>query len=80
MLGPYVRRVLYSRRARLAGAGETGASFAENAVLKAKAAAEASGKPALADDGGLSVSALGGDRGFTRRWARTGKGFFARDG
>jgi len=49
---------------------ETGATFAENAVLKACAAASASGYPALADDSGLSVTALGGAPGvYSARWA-----------
>lgn len=49
---------------------ETGATFAENAVLKSRAAAEASGLPALADDSGLCVPALGGAPGvFSARWA-----------
>ena len=39
---------------------ETGATFEANAELKARAAAEASGLPALADDSGLVVPALGG--------------------
>ena len=39
---------------------ETGLSFTENAVLKARAAAEATGAPALADDSGLVVAGLGG--------------------
>ena len=42
---------------------ETGATFAENAELKAKAAALATGKPALADDSGLEVDALAGQPG-----------------
>ncbi len=49
---------------------ETGADFVENAVLKAVAAAEASGLPALSDDSGLEVAALGGDPGiYSARWA-----------
>lgn len=49
---------------------ETGATFKENAELKALAAAKASGKVALADDSGLSVTALGGDPGiYSARWA-----------
>ena len=49
---------------------ETGTSFAANAVLKAEAAATASGLPALADDSGLCVDALGGDPGiYSARWA-----------
>lgn len=42
---------------------ETGTTFAENAVLKAKAAMDASGLAALADDSGLEVDALGGAPG-----------------
>jgi XTP/dITP diphosphohydrolase len=50
---------------------ETGASFAANAALKAHAAAAGSGHPALADDSGLAVAALGGAPGIhSARWAR----------
>ena len=49
---------------------ETGTTFAENALLKACAAAEAAGLPALADDSGLCVTALGGRPGvYTADWA-----------
>ncbi len=49
---------------------ETGASFQANAELKARAAAEAAGLPALADDSGLVVPALGGAPGIhSARWA-----------
>ena len=49
---------------------ETGTTFAENALIKARAAAQASGLPALADDSGLSVAALGGRPGvYTADWA-----------
>jgi len=49
---------------------ETGETFVENAVLKARAAAQAAGLPALADDSGLSVHALGGAPGiYSARWA-----------
>ncbi|EKV26886.1 Nucleoside 5-triphosphatase RdgB [Caenispirillum salinarum AK4] len=55
---------------------ETGVTFAENAILKAKAAAEASGLPALSDDSGLSVNALDGAPGiYSARWAGPGKDF-----
>lgn len=55
---------------------ETGASFVENAVLKARAAVAASGKPALADDSGLAVDALGGEPGiYSARWAGPDKDF-----
>jgi XTP/dITP diphosphohydrolase len=51
---------------------ETGVTFAENATLKAVAAAEATGLPALADDSGLAVDVLGGAPGvFSARWAGT---------
>ena len=60
----------------LAEPEETGKSFAENAALKALAAASASGLPALADDLGLEVHALGGDPGIhSGRWAGEGKDF-----
>ncbi len=49
---------------------ETGTTFAENALLKASASAEASGIVALADDSGLCVTALGGAPGvYTADWA-----------
>jgi len=55
---------------------ETGTTFAANAELKARAAAEASGLPALADDSGLAVAALGGAPGiYSARWAGEAKDF-----
>jgi len=49
---------------------ETETTFAGNAELKARAAADASGLPALSDDSGLAVDALGGDPGiYAARWA-----------
>lgn len=42
---------------------ETGSTFAENALLKARAAAEQAGMIAIADDSGLEVDALGGEPG-----------------
>ena len=49
---------------------ETGTTFAENALLKARASAQASGIVALADDSGLCVEALGGAPGvYTADWA-----------
>lgn len=47
----------------IADAEETGLSFVENALIKARHAARASGLPALADDSGLCVDALGGAPG-----------------
>lgn len=49
---------------------ETGQTFAENAMLKARAVAEATGLPAVADDSGLCVDALNGMPGIlSARWA-----------
>lgn len=57
---------------------ETESTFAGNARLKAEAAAGASGLPALSDDSGLEVFALGGDPGvYSARWAGPGKDFGA---
>ena len=54
---------------------EDGVTFTENAVLKARAAALGGDRPALADDSGLAVSALGGAPGiYSARWAETGDG------
>ena len=48
---------------------ETGISFAENAEIKALAAAKSSSLPAVADDSGLVVPALGGEPGiYSARW------------
>lgn len=57
---------------------ETGDSFVANAELKAVAAAEASGLPALSDDSGMAVDALGGEPGIhSARWAGPEKDFAA---
>ncbi|MFC5996411.1 RdgB/HAM1 family non-canonical purine NTP pyrophosphatase [Pseudonocardia hispaniensis] len=51
-------------------APETGATFAENAVAKARDAAAATGLPSIADDSGLAVDALSGMPGvFSARWS-----------
>ena len=55
---------------------ETETTFAGNARLKAVAAATAAGAPALSDDSGLEVEALGGDPGiYSARWAGPSKDF-----
>ena len=57
---------------------ETGSTFVDNALLKARAAMRATGLPALADDSGLAVNALGGDPGtYSARWAGPEKDFAA---
>lgn len=49
---------------------ENGVSFAENALIKARAAAAHTGLPAVADDSGVCVDVLGGSPGiFSARWA-----------
>lgn len=49
---------------------EDGVSFAENALIKARAVAAATGLPAVADDSGLAVDVLGGAPGiFSARWS-----------
>ncbi|HLZ76525.1 RdgB/HAM1 family non-canonical purine NTP pyrophosphatase [Phenylobacterium sp.] len=60
----------------LAEPDETETTFVGNALLKARAAAEASGLVALADDSGLSVAALDGSPGiYSARWAGPEKDF-----
>jgi XTP/dITP diphosphohydrolase len=55
---------------------ETEATFMGNAVLKARAAADAAHLPAIADDSGMSVRGLGGAPGvYSARWAGPGKDF-----
>jgi XTP/dITP diphosphohydrolase len=49
---------------------ETGSTFAENSLLKAREMSEATGLPAISDDSGLCVNALNGDPGiYSARWA-----------
>ena len=63
-------RLIAMRELDLEAAEETGSSFEENARLKAFAAVEQSGLPALSDDSGLEVDALGGAPGvFSSRYA-----------
>jgi XTP/dITP diphosphohydrolase len=70
LLGPYGMDMVSAGELGLPEPEETGATFAENALLKARAAAEASGLPAIADDSGLCVAALGGQPGvYTADWA-----------
>jgi XTP/dITP diphosphohydrolase len=60
----------------LAEPDETETSFTGNAILKAREAAMASGKPALADDSGLAVTALDGAPGiYSARWAGPDRDF-----
>ncbi|MDD4616182.1 MAG: RdgB/HAM1 family non-canonical purine NTP pyrophosphatase [Alphaproteobacteria bacterium] len=73
LLQPYVKEVVSAGQLGLPSPEETGTTFSENALLKAKAVATASGSVALADDSGLCINALGGQPGiFSARWAVDG--------
>ncbi|WP_435417604.1 RdgB/HAM1 family non-canonical purine NTP pyrophosphatase [Parerythrobacter aurantius] len=70
LLEPYGVKCISAGSLGLPEPAETGTTFAQNALIKARAAAEASGLTALADDSGLSVEALGGRPGvYTADWA-----------
>lgn len=70
LLDPYGVRCISAGSLGLPEPAETGVTFAQNALIKARAAAEASGLAALADDSGLSVAALDGRPGvYTADWA-----------
>jgi XTP/dITP diphosphohydrolase len=76
LLSPYVSDFYTAGDLNLPEPEETGSTFAENAILKAVAAAKDSGKPSLADDSGLAVSALNGDPGiYSARWGGPEKDF-----
>ena len=78
LLAPFAIDTVSAGALGIAEPEETGDSFEANAALKAKAAAEASGLPALADDSGLVVPALGGAPGiYSARWAGPAKDFGA---
>lgn len=62
------------RTAELTEAEETGATFRENAYIKAKSACGETGLPCIADDSGLSVDALNGEPGvYSARYAPEGQ-------
>ncbi len=70
LLAPYGVECLSAGALGLPEPAETGKTFVENALIKARAAAQASGIASLADDSGLSVAALGGRPGvYTADWA-----------
>ncbi len=70
LFAPYGITAVGAAELGLAEPEETGATFAANATIKAEAAARAAGEPALADDSGLCVEALGGAPGiYSARWA-----------
>jgi XTP/dITP diphosphohydrolase len=78
LLAPYGIETTSAGELGLPEPAETGWMFADNAALKAHAAAKATGLPALADDSGLCVDALDGAPGlFTADWAGQPRDFMA---
>jgi XTP/dITP diphosphohydrolase len=76
LLGPHGIDPVSAKDLGLPEPEETGASFAANAELKARAAADSGHHPALADDSGLWVNALDGAPGiYSARWAGPAKDF-----
>jgi XTP/dITP diphosphohydrolase len=76
LLAPFGIEAISAAALDLPEPEETGATFVANAELKARAAATASGLPALADDSGLVVNALDGAPGiYSARWTGPGKDF-----
>jgi XTP/dITP diphosphohydrolase len=78
LLSPFGLDVVSAGELALPEPEETGATFVENAVLKAEAAARGAGLPALADDSGLSIDSLAGEPGImSARWAGPSRDFSA---
>ena len=78
LLVPYGIKAASAGELGLAEPEETGATFRDNARIKATAAAMAAGRTAFADDSGLAVDALGGAPGIhSARWAGEAKDFAA---
>ncbi len=76
LLAPHDVQVISAGELGLSEPEETEATFAGNAAIKAHAAARGAARPALADDSGLAVAALGGRPGVhSARWAGPGKDF-----
>lgn len=76
LLSPFGVEAVSAGELGLPEPDETGTMFAENAAIKARAAAGAAGLPALADDSGLCVDALDGAPGlFSARWGGPSKDF-----
>ncbi len=74
LLAPYNVEAISAGAFGVAEPEETGATFIENAELKARHSASATGLPALADDSGLAVAALAGEPGIhSARWGGDGR-------
>ena len=70
LIGPFGFSAKSAAELKFVEPDETGTTFEENAAIKALASAKASGMPALSDDSGLVIDALGGDPGvYTANWA-----------
>ncbi|MFC4669092.1 RdgB/HAM1 family non-canonical purine NTP pyrophosphatase [Seohaeicola nanhaiensis] len=75
LLAPFGVQVVGAAEMGLAEPDETEATFVGNARIKAHAAVKATGLPALADDSGIEIDALGGAPGvYTADWAETPNG------
>ena len=75
LMAPFGIECLGAAELDLPEPDEIGASFVDNADLKARQAADLSGLPALADDSGICIDALGGRPGIhTARWAEDAEG------
>ena len=75
LTGPFGIEVVGAAELELPEPEETGTTFVENARIKAHAAAKATGLPALSDDSGIEIDALGGGPGvYTADWAETPNG------
>ncbi len=76
LIAPFAIEAISATDLALGEPDETEPTFIGNALIKAHAAAQASGLPALSDDSGLCVDALGGDPGvLSARWAGPRKDF-----
>ena len=78
LMSPFGLEIMSAGALDLPEPEETGDTFAANAEIKARAAAEAAKLPAIADDSGLCVDALRGEPGiYSARWAGADKDFAA---
>ncbi len=75
LFAPYGVQIISAAELGLTEPEETESTFVGNARIKARAAVRATGKPALADDSGITIDGLGGAPGvYTADWAETPNG------